>query len=39
MTPPLATCSAITGATAIFDSMKGDRDPKKDKSESDGEMK
>jgi len=34
-----ATSSAITGATALFDSMKGGRDPKKGESESEGEMK
>jgi len=34
-----ATSGTITGATAIWDSMKGNRNPKKGKSESEGEMK
>ncbi|PUU72874.1 hypothetical protein B9Z19DRAFT_1136489 [Tuber borchii] len=34
-----ATSGTITGATAIWDSMKGGRDPNKGKSESEGEMK
>ena len=33
-----ATSGTITGATAIWESMKGDRNSKKDESESEGEM-
>ena len=34
-----ATSGVITGATAILDNVKGGRDPKKNKSESEEEMK
>jgi len=34
-----ATSGVITGATAILDNVKGDRGPKKNKSESEEETK